>query len=238
MRIYGDIHGDFNTFKFCIKNLKDMLIVVAGDCGIGFSNSMNYYDSVFIPINTIAQANNLEILLLRGNHDDPKYFSEGIINYSNVKTIPDYYVIDKHILCVGGGLSIDRILRKERDTSRNKYTSNKRYSYWEDELPIYDEDKLNKITDSIDTIISHTAPSFFPLTDDIGIQDWIKYDPELAIDLKKERGEMDKLYNYYKHHLKNWIYGHFHHKMDGVYENVHYYMLDCIQNDLKNYIEI
>lgn len=37
--ISGDIHGDFNelVFKLCIQyQMKDTLLVVAGDCGFGF----------------------------------------------------------------------------------------------------------------------------------------------------------------------------------------------------------
>ena len=45
--ISGDIHGDFNQliFKMCVQyQMRDTLLIVAGDCGYGFENSTYYKD--------------------------------------------------------------------------------------------------------------------------------------------------------------------------------------------------
>ena len=47
--ICGDIHGDFNMLvnKVCVQHqLKDALVIVAGDCGFGFERK-GYYESTF-----------------------------------------------------------------------------------------------------------------------------------------------------------------------------------------------
>ena len=46
--ICGDIHGDFNLLvnKVCIQyQMKDTLIIVAGDCGFGFERK-GYYENI------------------------------------------------------------------------------------------------------------------------------------------------------------------------------------------------
>ena len=44
--VSGDIHGDFNLLvnKVCVQyQMRDTLVVVAGDCGFGFENK-GYYE--------------------------------------------------------------------------------------------------------------------------------------------------------------------------------------------------
>ena len=39
--VSGDIHGDFNrlVFKMCVQyQMRDTLLIVAGDCGFGFES--------------------------------------------------------------------------------------------------------------------------------------------------------------------------------------------------------
>ncbi|MCD7963257.1 MAG: hypothetical protein LUG51_10865 [Tannerellaceae bacterium] len=90
-----------------------------------------------------------------------------------MKTIPDYSVIhfkNHSILCVGGAVSIDRILRKQQmDENRIKYRTI-RESFWENEAAVFDDNKLIEISEkhTIDTVITHTAPSFCYLTNKRG----------------------------------------------------------------------
>lgn len=236
----GDIHGEFSCLQYTITKgcdiYTDSLIILLGDCGLGF-NKLAYYNDVFNKLNDKLVKLNSSILMLRGNHDDPKYFNEEMINFSNIKSIPDYSVIEcmkSTILCVGGGLSVDRIWRKQYDEKRNLFVKGKenfKISYWENELPVFNEDLLKELKDNkikITTVATHTAPSFFPLSNDYGLESWIKLDNNLKDDLKKERGEMDKLYDYLKNnfHIKYWYYGHFHKAEQGTYENVIYHMMD------------
>ena len=189
--VCGDIHGAFETmvFKTCVQyGMTDTLIIVAGDCGFGFER-FGYYGMVYIKVlNRLLEANNW-IVFIRGNHDDPSYFQEEKICYERFRCVPDYSVIQAcglDILCVGGGVSIDRLARQREDA---RYIRKETASYWADEMPVFDEDKIKEISDYclIDTVVTHTAPSFCPLLDKNGLRDWAAYDPQLLVDCDMER---------------------------------------------------
>ena len=80
-----------------------------------------------------------------------------------------YHDFDKYwpadILCVGGAISIDRIYRIN-EWNRNKYRVHSNESqendisrnlYWQNEVPVYDPNKMNAIPASflIDTVVTH-----------------------------------------------------------------------------------
>lgn len=195
------------------------IIFVCGDCGFGF-NKETYYIDLLKKYNEFLKKNDCILLYVRGNHDDPAYFSEKKINFSNMKTIPDYSFIltkDINILCVGGGLSIDRTWRENLEFRKNLHNTgkDKKKFYWEDELPIYDEKKIDEIIKegyNIDCIVTHTAPSFVE-EPETGIDEWIKTDKTIFDDMIKERMALDKLYSKLfqsKQLPKVWSYGHFH----------------------------
>lgn len=263
MAIYviADTHGNFDILKSNIyryKNIHNCILIIAGDIGLGFY-SKKYYDYIFEELNNLFIERSIYCYLLRGNHDDPNYFKNHLINYSNVKTIDDYSVIsvgNENILCVGGAISIDR---RNRIESYNKKLSvyedlSKQYSnaidfsnikpiyksYWEDEIPYYDESKLNEIIENglnIDYIISHTSPSFCFKSGVESIQYWINNDESLLSDLRHERSELDKVLEKIRNAqngLKKWVYGHFHEHYHMENENVQYialcncdYSFDC-----------
>ena len=82
---------------------------------------------------------------------------------------------------------------------------------------------------SIDTVVTHTAPSFCPLQDKHGVRSWLLSDPELFSDLDKERDIMDQIYSElikYNHQLERWYYGHFHESAATHIDNVIFKMLD------------
>ena len=82
---------------------------------------------------------------------------------------------------------------------------------------------------SIDTVVTHTAPSFCPLQDKHGVRSWLLSDPELFGDLDKERDIMDQIYSElikYNHQLERWYYGHFHESTTTHIDNVIFKMLD------------
>lgn len=235
--VVADIHGNFGAFLVNIKKfeLKNCIIIICGDIGLGFY-SREYYEEVFETINNECIYRNIHLLMLRGNHDDPSYFFEYKIKFSNVETINDYTIInvgDKHILCVGGAISIDRSIRKHTYSSKISYALTQLlYNnpnakeedakklvfplYWEHEIPIYDEGLLNFINDlgfNIDYVVTHTSPSFaFKNTKD-DIKYWLKKDKELSKDLDKERKCMSLIYDFLVKNnnvIKKWVYGHFH----------------------------
>jgi hypothetical protein len=238
--VSGDIHGEFTqlVFKCCIQyGMTDTLIIVAGDCGFGFERS-GYYENLYARCSKkFSKANNW-LVFLRGNHDNPAYFNLHPIHHSRWMTLPDYSVIKAcgHIiLCVGGATSVDRSLRiasmqyhhldPESPLSPN--------IYWMNESPFFDQEKLEEIdkTHIIDTMITHTAPSFCELTSHQGLYNWAIQDESLMSDVKRERQVMDKLHTHLLtkgHPLRHWFYGHFHQSWNAEIDGVIYDMLDIM----------
>ena len=234
--ICGDIHGEFNSliYKMCIQyQLTDTLLIVAGDCGFGFEK-IGYYEQMFNRNSSRLSRSNNWIVMMRGNHDDPSYFSEEKITHQRFHTIPDYSVIQAcghNILCVGGAVSIDRTYRIEHDF---KHPISNVASYWEDEKPIFDEDALNTIGQrfKIDTVITHTSPSFCELISKAGLSEWSKRDSTLLADCDNERRTMDRIFEYLKannHPLEHWFYGHFHQCWSSSIDSVLFSMLDIME---------
>ena len=222
------------------KNIfNDSLIIIAGDCGIGF-NKLKYYQDLFNKVHQFLIDNNIVLCMIRGNHDDPSYFQEDLFNLSNIKLIQDYTVIqacDKNILCIGGGISIDRLWRKQRESVINKHKpkSSHKKLYWENENVVYDSDKLEEIINNninIHYVISHTSPSFaFPFTKE-GLAYWLKIDKDLSKDIDIERQALTKVYEHLQssnNQLEGWVYGHFHAHNDDIIDNVRFITLKNIE---------
>ena len=234
--ICGDIHGEFNSliYKMCIQyQLTDTLLIVAGDCGFGFEKP-GYYEQVFNRNSSRLSKSNNWIVMMRGNHDDPSYFSEEKISHHRFRTVHDYSVIQAcghNILCVGGAVSIDRTYRIDNDS---RHSASGVASYWEDEKPMFDEKSLNNIGQSfkIDTVITHTSPSFCELISKSGLSEWAERDSTLLADCDNERRTMDHIFEYLKannHPLEHWFYGHFHQGWSSSIDSVLFSMLDIME---------
>lgn len=258
MYVVGDIHGDFGYIKWYVKQKKitDTVFLFAGDVGLGFYKKA-YYDDIFNKLNKYVSQKNVYLLFGRGNHDDKSYFDNETINFSNIKTVPDYSVIkiknewsdDEFIaLYVGGGISIDRLWRmKNEDSDRFIYrlrhknatddevNENIRKLYWPNEAPFFDIDKLNEIVEKykiIDCMASHTCPSFTYPIDKRGINGWLEIDSELEKDVDEERQTMTNIYNFFKDkgvEVRKWVYGHFHEHNEEIYENTSFILLNHAQ---------
>ena len=234
--VCGDIHGHFNEviFKMCVQyQMTDTLLIIAGDCGFGFEKP-GYYDIIFNRNSSrLSKANNW-VVMVRGNHDDPAYFNEERIAHERFRTIPDYSVIqacDHNILCIGGAISIDRYNRQKYD-NRNRISQVA--SYWPYEVPVYNESLLNEIGKElkIDTVITHTAPSFCELIAKDGISEWAEWDDNLFDDIDKERKTIDEIFHHLKsdgHPVSHWYYGHFHRSWTSEIEGVLFSMLDIME---------
>ena len=142
------------------------VIIVAGDCGFGFSK-LEYYNDILTKANELFFNTNTHIIFVRGNHDDPKYFNEELINFSNIKTVQDYSVIKTMFLttlCIGGAVSVDRLWRKQQEIRLNRYSKSKRHRlYWEGEECFLNENIIQELDDNnikIDSVVTHTCPSF------------------------------------------------------------------------------
>ena len=160
--------------------------------------------------------------------------------------IPDYSVVKANghtALCVGGAISIDR---QYRISAWNRNVMNQlRFGhsmndkdplalnyYWKDEMPVFNEELLTQILaeNAIDTVITHTAPSFCEMKSKAGISSWIKYDPELADDLDQERSIMDDIYSKVKSSsVTHWCYGHFHQSWHADIDSILFKMLDIME---------
>ena len=214
--VCGDIHGDFNMLvnKVCAQyQLKDAVVIVAGDCGFGF---------------------------------DPAYFDGKTIAYKRLMAIPDYSVVKANghtALCVGGAISIDR---QYRISAWNRNVMNQLHFghsmndkdplapnyYWKDEMSVFNEDLLSQILAEhpVDTVITHTAPSFCEMKSKAGISSWIKYDPDLVSDLDHERSIMDEIYSKVKSSsVTHWCYGHFHQSWHADIDGILFKMLDIME---------
>jgi len=208
--------SSLGSVPFQKANYNDSIIIINGNEKLGF-NDIKYYELILTKINKALSKTNTYLFFIRGNNDNPSFFKDELINLSNVKSIPDYSLIkisSKNILCVGGGISINRSWKMKHQELINSITSNEsKKIYWEDEAPFFDGESLKELKNTkIDYVITHIAPTFsFP---DFSYKEipWIKADKALIDDLENARLVMDNIYDYLiKNHNKPeaWIYGHY-----------------------------
>lgn len=246
--ISGDIHGDFNLLvnKMCVQySMENTLLIVAGDCGFGFENR-GYYENIVKKNAKRMNDNNNWILFVRGNHDNPAYYDGCTFKHKRFISIPDYSIVkacEHTLLCIGGAISIDRSyrlnaweqLQKKRHKSShdlNKGIYERNY-YWPDEKPVFNAELLDKITaeQTIDTVITHTSPSFCELQNKNGLYRWTNNDTQLLVDIKQERETMDSIHHMLKEkqNITHWCYGHFHQSWHNNIDGILFKMLDIME---------
>lgn len=194
----GDHHGAWNMLFDIIrlKDIRDCYIISVGDLGIGFHKKEKEQKQTE-NLNNFFKQKNINFYGIRGNHDDPSYFSgENRICLDNFELIEDYTMSeygDKSIQFIGGAISVDR-------TGRNIGTS-----YWENEGVVFNREACKKV----DILVTHTAPSHcFPQQFNEMVYGWAGQDAYLIQDLTDERAVMDEIFK--ACNPSSHLYGHFH----------------------------
>lgn len=250
----GDIHGEFGAVSTFINSycLYDCVLIVCGDVGLGF-NKERYYIDTLEKLNKTCEKRNVYVLMVRGNHDDPRYFRDKFIDYSHVKAIDDYTVVEtnnKNILCVGGAVSIDRTWRELQESlreidyvryhpsaSKDEVYKNVGRLHWKDEKPYFDIFFFEELAESgikIDYVATHSSPSFCELRTKEGISEWMAKDETLESCVDEERRVMDNIHEALVsggHSIKMWCYGHFHKHIEEEINGTRYVMLNMCKNN-------
>lgn len=207
------------SFKYREKsgNFSNSLIIFTGNCGIG-CDDMDY-NEYFTKLNKILEYNNTFVMFIRGNDDNPSYFDGKSLNLSNIKAIPDYSIIEvdgKNMLCIGGGLSINRLWKKDHEKKLNSLNGNiKKTLYWENEVPVFDADAIKEIAKNITElycVVSHSAPSFVVPDKELFDDTWSDIDKALINDARATRITYDRIFfSLQENGIKPnyWAYGHF-----------------------------
>jgi hypothetical protein len=227
MLVYGDCHGDWNKLISSLKEYKNTEVIQLGDFGVGFE-SLHKERNRLKFLNDWLRNKNITMYVLRGNHDDPKYFYSNkadLINYwnkrgnvknvqglvheistmTNLKLVPDWSVIkikDRNCLFIGGAISSDIESRKLNT------------SWWSDERILFDWELINSIS-GVETVFSHTSPDFIKIYS--REKEWRSYPDMIA---RKEHiksmdyeqfllTEVYKLLKDNNNHLFRWYHGHF-----------------------------
>lgn len=237
--ISGDIHGDFKTlvYKLCVGwKCTDTLLIVAGDCGFGFEKP-GYYETIYNQVaGRIRKANNW-VVFIRGNHDDPAYFAEERLRNERWRCVPDYSVIQAcghNILVVGGAVSVDRKVRMKENERLIQLGHTQTASWWQDETPEFRPKEIAAIPENIniDTVVTHSSPSFCELRTKDGLKAWAVYDPALVWDCAHERETMDEILACLQqnhHAVERWYYGHIHSSWSDMIGGVQYTMLNILE---------
>lgn len=221
----GDIHNNWNNVVKQLSNYSDTLFISTGDTHLGeyqFNFDIERLENIEYSLST----NNNVLVLIRGNHDNPKYFKKKSTFRSlleetaeHVILAPDYSIIKTskyNILCIGGARSVDRVF------------GIKDVTWFQNENIQKPEDNFFNQDNAIDIIVSHSAPLFAePLEfsnalkhyNSFIVNAYSLYDMKMKNDIYKERlllkGIYEKLNN--KHHIQYLVYGHYHKSIESKY---------------------
>ena len=228
--LLGDIHGYWSVIMNHLNHLdeKEICIIQVGDFGIGFDDIDREF-SKLLKINERLVECDSDLFIIRGNHDNPKWFKETEFTtlkekLTNIFFVPDYTVLNidlENILFIGGAVSIDRVPNKIKNNG----------SWFPDEIIKFDFDRVKELTD-IDRIICHTAPDFCePLKFNQLVYNYATQDDLLLNDLRDERANMTKLVTQVmkNNKIKGYYYGHFHNTYRFFHNNCEFVCLNVNQ---------
>ncbi|MDB4314467.1 metallophosphoesterase [bacterium] len=221
--LLGDIHGEFSWLRseLISKDIRDCTMICVGDFGVGFVGGLRREQNRLEKLNYILAKRNVNLLSIRGNHDDPAYWNEIDLGFSNIELIPDYTfreIEGEKFFFVGGGISIDRKFR----------TPN--VSYWNDETVCLIEGFVREC----DVLVTHSAPRWIGPNDKKGIKFYCDRDPTLWDECVKEREDIGRLHELAKPKVS--YAGHFHVSATVINDNSRHYILDI--NEIKEHTKV
>lgn len=229
----GDIHGNFSFLTSHLKKgqFNDAHIIQVGDFGVGFNRGEESRQLTIL--NEVCEAGNIKLYVIRGNHDDPSYFTGLFTQYNNILFIKDNTFLQLNGLTYffsGGAISIDRCIRKVG------------INYWANEGVDINFNSLESDLlkyPKIDIVVTHSSPSFaFPTQYDQIVHTYMRRDSSLDKELRAERALITKLYDLLlSRNIHHWIYGHFHARHEETtHTGVHFVALNINEfYDIPNY---
>lgn len=250
--VTGDLHGNFHWLKQAIEkyDLRECTIIVCGDVGLGFSKLTAWmkYIKEELKLVKLLKERKIVLYLFRGNHDNPFWFDGKTVSLSVIRAVEDYSVVSTqthNILCIGGGISPDRTMRKhEINTALNTYLKyhpkltveeakeKVNLHYWPEERPVYDSKAIDALTCQIDVVCSHVAPFEFPPHTSVPAR-YLEKDPQLKRDCAEERNVFSKILRKLiknGHPLSQWYYGHYHRYDVSEYRGIKTVLLDMARD--------
>lgn len=223
---WGDpLKGLNDLDSFLIQHsITSTTFIQVGDMGIGMTEPEQQLDKLE-RYNVYLKNTNCHLYIIRGNHDNPQYFTDSPpiqIDCSNITLLQDYTLLQHpylgNILCVGGGTSIDR-----QDRTIN-------VDYWEDEQFHFDLPALQSLVEdnSIRVVASHIAPSSFPALPFLQSEESKGVDPYLTVDVGLEREALNDLKEEimkYSGTQLIWFHGHYNESYYSYQEGIDIYSL-------------
>ena len=214
--LMGDSHSAATVTTFIRDKISEGETVVhVGDVGVGFgleSYALDNAKTWIGMLNDICVKKNIVLYLVRGNHDNPLCWTWP--NRSNVIFVQTgdvgYFPNGKKTLFIGGGISVDRTIRRQG------------YNYWFDEIT----EKLEHVTKT-DFVFTHDAPEEFNHPTRTLPNGWGWYvdrDVMLMEDSRKQRANVTKICH--ESGAKFIISGHFHNSFKETLGEVKYQCLN------------
>jgi UDP-2,3-diacylglucosamine pyrophosphatase LpxH len=204
--VIGDVHREWDAFARQLRSygITQQELMQVGDFGVGFGSRADEEADLRALDAVLAEQGNT-LWVIRGNHDDPAYFSGTTpVPCARIRFLPDYSLLTvdgRTILCVGGATSSDRVLRTPgRD-------------YWPDEGFCLDEQRIAELDlEGLWAVVTHTAPDFAPPLRLHTPPFSVPGDPDLFTDLRRERSAVTRLHALLTERAQPayWFYGHFH----------------------------
>lgn len=205
--VAGDIHGEFWAINNLVNSHHGIKIILqCGDFGWWpRAKNVGHWS-----VNNLKNKD-VKIFWCDGNHED---FES--LNFDDIEEVlPNCYYMPRgsiielpdhrKVLFIGGGLSIDRNCRIQRDPNFG----------WFEEETISQKDIENLPDEEIEIVISHTAPESFDL------KDYHKdYEPDPS------RKALDYVLEKYRPNL--WYFGHMHKYQKGKFKNTYWTALSAV----------